>query len=97
MGGVSNPVQLALILLDVVSMWIIGSYANICSCGGWNNGLKIVIDVNEDEVRLCTIDKDGQPQKYDDGRYMCCVTSVVNPYIFPTKLSYQLEEEYTFL
>ena len=63
----------------------------------WNNGLKIVLDVNEDEVRLCTIDKDGQPQKYDDGRYMCCVTSVVNPYIFPTKLSYQLEEEYTFL
>jgi len=63
----------------------------------WNNGFHIVIAFDDELIRLCRLDEDMQPQKYDDGRYMCSVTGVNNKGILPTNLTYKLEANFTYL
>ena len=63
----------------------------------WNNGLKVIIYIDDELIYFSTINEDGTAQKFDDGRYMCSATSNKNEYIYPTKMTYQLEENFTFL
>jgi len=63
----------------------------------WNDGLHIIIACDEESVRLCRLDEDMKPPKFEDGRYMCSVTGVNNKGISKTNLTYKLEPNFTYL
>ena len=55
----------------------------------WNDGLFIVVNQTDDIYELCKID-DGQPQLYDDGKFMIACTGIGNKGITKTKLVFVL-------
>ncbi len=57
----------------------------------WNNGLFICLKTDEDIVWGCKLDKKGNPDKFDDGRYMSFCIGITNPEIKETNLFYNLE------
>lgn len=52
----------------------------------WVNGFYAVIEKTETELRLCQIDENGNPQLFDDGKFMIGCTGVKNPEVIPTSL-----------
>ena len=52
----------------------------------WANGFYAVIEKTENELRMCQIDKEGNPHLFDDGRFMITCTGSKNPEVFPTSL-----------
>ena len=54
----------------------------------YNDGLFIVVGVEGNEIKLCKLDKDGNPQRFDDGRLMLTITGKNNKGIKKTKLIY---------
>lgn len=65
-------------------------------CFSHNNGLKIIteIDIEQNTINICSIDNKGLPSLFDDGKYMVGTTSLSNPGITLTKMSYQLEPNF---
>lgn len=55
------------------------------------NGLKIVINLDEDTVDLCDINSKGEPSLFDDGRFMVGTTAKDNIGITKTNLKYILD------
>jgi len=53
----------------------------------WANGLYIIVEETEDELRMCKLDE-GVPQTFDDGRYMITCTGKGNTGIKRTGLTY---------
>ena len=51
----------------------------------WNDGLFIVINQTDDIYELCKLNDNGQPQLYDDGRFMIACTGIGNKGITITK------------
>lgn len=60
----------------------------------WRNGLFICLKTDTDIIWGCSLDEQGNPQKFEDGRYMSFCTGINNPEIFPTKLKYNLEKDF---
>ncbi len=59
----------------------------------WNNGLFIILAVKPNgDLSMCKLDNDGNPQLFDDGRFMETITGWKNnnPNLFPTNLKYTL-------
>jgi len=52
----------------------------------WGNGFYAVIAKNETELRMCKIDEDGNPELFEDGKFMITGTGINNPEIYPTSL-----------
>ena len=52
----------------------------------WANGFYAVIEKTEYELRMCQIDKKGNPHLFDDGRFMITCTGSKNPEVFQTSL-----------
>jgi hypothetical protein len=61
----------------------------------WADGLYIVLKVDENTLWGCRLEENGQPQKFDDGRYMSMCTGVNNKGITKTRLYYKLEPGYS--
>lgn len=56
----------------------------------WANGLYIVVGINTEtgEYNLCQLNEKGEPQLYDDGRYMLSHTGLKNSGVKKTNLVY---------
>ncbi len=54
----------------------------------WNDGLFIVVNEDDSEIKLCKLDKEGNPKRFDGGELMLTVTGKNNKGIHKTKLIY---------
>ena len=54
----------------------------------WANGLYIVVRVTDYEYNLCRLNEKGEPELYDDGKYMISCTGVNNTGVKKTNLVY---------
>ena len=55
----------------------------------WADGLYIIVSEVEDTLNMCALDEKGQPQLYNDGRFMISCTGKNNKGITKTKLKYK--------
>ena len=53
----------------------------------WSNGYYFIIKEEDGVCEMCKLEK-GEPQRYDDGRYMICCTGSGNKGIQRTNLKY---------
>jgi len=54
----------------------------------WADGLYIVLKKEDTTLHMCALDKKGQPQLFDDGRFMTTCTSINNTGVTKTNLKY---------
>ena len=54
----------------------------------WADGLYIVVKIEDDTIHMCALDDKGQPQLFDDGRFMLTCTGKNNTGITKTNLKY---------
>ena len=54
----------------------------------WADGLYIIVSETADTLNMCKIDEDGQPELFDDGRFMITCTGKGNLGISKTNLKY---------
>lgn len=56
----------------------------------WANGRYMIIDTIDTDLHICKIEN-GQPRKYNDGKYDISITGVNNKGISRTKLVYDTD------
>ena len=54
----------------------------------WADGLYIIISEEDTTLNMCALDEKGQPQLFDDGRFMITCTGKNNTGITRTNLKY---------
>lgn len=54
----------------------------------WNDGLFIVTNNEDGVIKLCKLQSNGQPERFDDGRLMITCTGSNNDGISQTNLTY---------
>jgi len=64
------------------------SYINAHSSFSWQNGLYIVVKIEDDMYKLCKLNNNFEPELFDDGRYMISCTTKSSPYVHKTNLIY---------
>lgn len=57
----------------------------------WNDGLFFIVKEEDETLHMCKLDKDGQPELFEDGRFMITCTSKNNKGITKTNLVYRHE------
>ena len=56
----------------------------------WANGLKIVLEIENEHITMGELDNEGKPLLYIDGTFMTSGTGLNNPGIKKTNLKYKL-------